>query len=203
MKLPWLAPAFAFVAVLSIARAAEPPAEEAKWMTAVSSFAEVLEGKADREALDKLLSDHSWVAPFARNRTEAVGVLPQLMDGMRVVSARGCLQPAVTSATDLVTDISANVAIAEGIRKKLVPTDPQALRQADATMARWFSVALDAQPGEPVALIAMYDEGKLSADGLSRTSPAMTLLLIRGEFLADGSPRISRVLYGTLEAAVR
>lgn len=203
MKLSWLPSTLAFVAVLSVSRAAEPSTEERAWSAAVQTLAGVIDGSVERDSLDALLSDHSWVAPFARNRTESVGVLPELLRGMRVVSARGCLQPAVTSATDLIADISADVSIAESIRKKLVPTDPQQLRQADATMSRWFTVALEAQPGEPVAMIALYDEGQSDHAGAPRRPPSLTLLLVRGEFPRGGQPRISRVLYGTLEAAVR
>jgi hypothetical protein len=203
MKLSLLPAAFAFVAVLGIARAAEPPTEEAQWGQALKTFVSVLDGSTDKEALDKLLSDHSWVAPFARNRTESVAVLPALLEGMRVVSARGCLQPSVASATDLVADIQSDPAIAESIRKRLVPADGEDLRHADSTMARWFSTALDAQPGDPVALIAMYDAGRPSAPGEPATPPSLMLLLVRGEVPLGGTPRISRVLYGTLDAAVR
>lgn len=203
MKLSLLPAAFAFVAVLGIARAAEPPTEEVQWAEAVKTFVGVLNGSVDKDALDKLLSDHSWVAPFARNRTESVAVLPALLDGMRLVSARPCFQPSVGSATDLVTDIQADPTIDASIRKRLVPTDGEDLRHADSTMARWFSTALDAQPGDPVALIALYDAGRSAGAGEPASPPSLMLLLVRGEIPQGGPPRISRVLYGTLDAAVR
>ena len=203
MKLSWLPPSLAFVAILSVARAAEPVADEARWKASLDAFVHVLEGTAEKDALDKLLSDHSWVAPFARNRTESVAVLPAMLDGMRVVSARACLQPSVTSATDLVADVIADPSIADAVRRKLVPADGRDLRQADATMARWFTLALDAQPGDPVALVAMYRDAEEAADGNAGKPASLMLLLVRGEFTPSGTPRISRVLYGTLEAAVR
>ena len=200
----WLPASIAFVSVLSLARAAEPPSPQESWDEAVRTFAGVLGGSEEHEALDQLLSDHSWVAPFARNRTESVAVLPERLAGLRVVSARGCLQPSVTAASDLIADIRDDTAIAESIRRKLVPPEGQDLRHADSTMSRWFTTALDAQPGDPVALIALYDAGQANGAERPATPPSMTLLLIRGEFAgAAGQPRIGRVLYGTLEAAVR
>jgi hypothetical protein len=205
MKLsPLLSASIAFVAALSLARAADPITPEQQWQEAIQTFAAVLNGSTDADELDKLLSDHSWVSPFARNRTESVAVLPERLAGLRVVSARSCLQPSVTSATDLIADIQANPNIDESIRKKLVPPEGTDLRGADSTMSRWFTVALEAQPGDPVALIAMYDAGQSNAPGVPSTPPSMTLLLIRGEFAATtNAPRMSRVLYGSLEAAVR
>jgi hypothetical protein len=193
MKLSPLLPAtLAFATVMSLARAADPVPPEQQWQLAIQTFAHVLNGTADRDELDKLLSDHSWVSPFARNRTESVAVLPERLTGQRVVSARACLQPSVTSATDLVADIQADATIDESIRRKLVPPEGHDLRGADATMSRWFTVALEAQPGES------------SAPGVASRPPSLTLLLIRGEFAAtDNAPRMSRVLYGSLESAVR
>lgn len=201
---PLLPGSLAFIAAFSLARAADPVTPEQQWQAAIQTFAAVLDGTAEATELNKLLSDHSWISPFARNRTESVAVLPERLAGLHVVSARGCLQPSVTSATDLIADIQANLAIDESIRKKLVPPEGLDLRGADSTMSRWFTVALEAQPGDPVALIAMYDAGQSNAQGLPSTPPSMTLLLIRGEFAAStGAPRMSRVLYGSLEAAVR
>lgn len=197
-----LAAACAFVAALGVCRA-QPPADETRWDAAVKTFVSVLSGEADRDALVKILSDHSWVAPFARNRTESVAVLPNLLGDMRVVSAHACLQPSVTSASDLVADIQADPTIDASIRERLVPADGKDLRAADATMARWFGLALDAQPGDPVALIALYDEGHPASASAPATPPSLTLLLVRGEIEADGSAKISRVLYGTLDAAVK
>ena len=203
MKVSFLASAVAFVAVLGVSRAANPSPEELRWNSAVKTFVDVLSGSAEKSSLDKLLSDHSWVAPFARNRTESVSILPDLVGGMRVVSAHGYLQPSVTSATDLAADVAADAAVADVIRKRLAVPEGSDLGQANATMARWFSTALDAQPGDPVALLAFYDEGQTASPGVAATTPSLTLLLVRGEFAADGAPRISRVLYGSLDAAVR
>lgn len=201
---PLVPAVLAFAGVLGLARAAEPATPEAQWADAVRTFASVLDGSGAKEELDKLLSDHSWVSPFARNRTESVAILPERLAGLRVVSARGCLSPSVTAATDLIADVQADASIDESVRRKLVPGEGHDTRVADATMSRWFTTALETQPGDPIALIAMYNAGTAASKGRPAVAPSMTLLLIRGEFAGnDNAPRISRVLYGTLEAAVR
>lgn len=171
---------------------------EARWTMNVQAVAGVLNGTLETFELRKAVAGHAWMAPFERNRSESALLISGRLPTRNVVSVRAYLHPSVTSASDLVADLSANGTIAESIRKQLVPPPGRDLRHADATMARWFASALDAQEGDPVALLALYEDGQLT-----RTPPQLHLILIRGEVGLDGEPKVTRVLYGSLDSAAR
>lgn len=205
MRLSLALGSLALLSVLGLARAADEPGnattDDARWSAAIDTFAGTLNGTIDRSELDKLVAPHSWVAPFARNRSEAVTVLPERLAGLTLVGAHGYLQPSISAASDVIADVSANAAIAPSVKKRIVPAEGTDPRVANATMARWFATALDAQPGDPVAIVVLYDPGQAVGD--VPATPQLVLVLARGEFDATGKPTITRVLYGTLDAAVK
>lgn len=202
MRVCWLAAPLVFAGVLGWARAQDTaPSEMQRWDEVVQTFAATLRGELDRKSLEPLLTPHSWVAPFARNRSESVAVLPERLAGLAFVGAHSYLHPSISAATDLIADVEANATIDADIRARIIPKDRTNTQPADAIMARWFATALEAQPNDPIALISFYDAGQKTADGV--TKPTLVLVIVRGSFTAQGTCVIDRALYGSLEAAVR
>lgn len=191
----------AMLTAIGTTRASAPSVEEMRWSESVQTLAGVLAEVAERDRLASIAVPQAWIAPFDMNRTEALTVLPDRLPTTVVVSARAYLHPAVSAASDIVNDLTADGTIDASLLRKLVPNDPATLRQADATMARWFASALDASEGDPVAVLVLYDNGK--SQPTFETEPKLTFILVRGEFDASRIPRVSRALYGPMQSAVK
>lgn len=217
MKLLRLAVCVAFLGTLGVARADAPaPAEpvdpprpatgndEARWQRVVQVMSRVLDGSLPRADLATAVGDHAWIAPFARNRAESARLLADRVGTtMRLVSARSFIYPSTSAAADLIGDVEKSGNVTAAIARRLKPeeADEDLLRRAESAMSRWLAGALDATPGTPVGVIALYDDGRRGND--VTTPPALWFVLVRGDFDVKGEPSVSRVLYGTMDAALR
>lgn len=198
VKWKWIT-ALSIAALLGQAHASQPTEQETRWSQTLIALVKVIADDGDPEQLNALAAPSAFVAPFEMNRTESITLLPKRLTTTNVVSARAYIHPSVTAATDLVGDLtSAGTIDAETIRK-ITPPAPEDLKKADATMAHWFTSALEARPGDPVAVLVLYDDGK----GEKPHAPTLTFALVRGDFDAAGNARISRIVYGTMESAVK
>ncbi|MFT3786555.1 MAG: hypothetical protein QM770_10360 [Tepidisphaeraceae bacterium] len=193
------------ICCLTIARAAEAPAIEGEpaWTKTVDQFARSLAGEHDRDDLMKLFAKGATLRPFDRERTSSLDEMLGKLPGCTLVSAHAYLHPSVSAASDLIADARAlGDSLPQSIRDQILLDDTSALRTADATVARWFTIALEADAGDPVALIALYNDGAADvAAGRVATNPRLYLLLVHGKTMQDGSMKIDHVLYGDLRQA--
>jgi hypothetical protein len=205
MNLRRIVPCIIFVATILLTRdGRSEPAEGrlAAWQTTLAQVREVLEGTRSADTVKPLMSEAAWIQPFDMNRTESATRMAELIPRQRVVSARAYLHPSVTAATEMIQDLS-NAGLDETLTRQVVLTEPAAVRVADQTMARWFSLVLEAQPEDPVACIVLYDDGAADLQaGRSAKQPTLTFVLIRGTF-ESGAPRVSRIVFGSMDAAAR
>lgn len=199
MKSVRLFVALSMIAVLGTARASEPSSEESRWNEALVTVVKVVAGTSEPQELAAIATPSAFIAPFDLNRTESVTLLRDRLPTRNVVSARAYIHPSVSSASDIVADLTSTGTIDPETIRRLTPEDPALLRKADATMARWFATALEAKAGDPVAVMVLYDDGK----GEPQRKPGLTFLLVRGTFDNAGQPHISLILYGTMDAAVK
>lgn len=193
----WI-PALLVLALLGSVGAAGPTQEETRWNQTLLAMVRVIAEDRDPQELASIASSSAFIAPFDMNRTESISLLTQRLPTRNVVSARAYIHPSVSSASDIVADLTAAGVDAETMRR-LTPEDPAELRKADATMARWFASALEVSAGDPVAVLVLYDDGK----GEVPHKPGLTFMLVSGGFDAAGLPHLSRVLYGSMESAVK
>lgn len=194
----------AFASVLAPAQAQAPTSVdvESRWSRAVIDLAQGIAGELDRDAFDKLFADNATMQAFDRDRVELANMVGDRMTARALVSARSYLHPSVSAASDLVADALKFGALPDAIARDVILDDPAQLRAADATVARWFSVALEAESGDPVAMLAFLDDGAADvAAGRSASTPKLYLVIVRGKVMPDGSVRVARLLYGDLRQA--
>lgn len=191
--------ALTIAALLGQAHASQPTEQETRWSQTLIALVKVIADGGDPEQLTALAAPSAFVAPFEMNRTESITLLPQRLKTVNVVSARAYFHPSVTSASDIVADLTNAGTIDAATLRKITPGSTEDLRKADATMAHWFTSALEAKPGDPVAVLVLYDDGK----GEKPQPPSLTFALVRGDFDAAGKARINRIVYGTMDAAVK
>jgi hypothetical protein len=178
--------------------------DDARWGRIVQVIARVLDGSLGRPDFATAVSEAAWIAPFARNRAEAARLLPdRIPTNLRLISARASLFPSESAATDLVADLERNTLVPPSLLRKFKPdgADDATLRHANETMSRWLSHVLEAAPGTPVGVIALYDDGRRGIGPAEK--PTLVFILVRGDFDVSGVPHVSRILYGTMDAALR
>lgn len=194
----------ALASILTVAQAQAPTSGdiESRWTRLTADLARGIEGDLDRTSFDGLFDDSSTMQAFDRDRVELAKLIASRMPGRTLVSARAYLHPSVSGASDLVEDALKFGELPDAIARDIIIDDPSQLRSADATVARWFTVALEADAGDPVAMLAFYDEGTADvAAGRPATSPKLYLVLARGKVMPDGSVRVAKLLYGDLRQA--
>jgi hypothetical protein len=205
MNLRRIVPCIVFVAAILLTRdGRSEPAEDrlAGWHAAVAQIRQVMDGTLAADAIKPFVTESAWIQPFDMNRTESATRIADLIPRQRVVSARGYLHPSVTAATEMIQDLS-GAGLDETLARQVIITDPASLRIADQTMARWFSLMLEAQPEDPVACIVLYDDGAADLQaGRSAKQPTLTFVLVRGTY-ESGTPRVSRIVFGPMDAAAR
>ncbi len=190
---------FALLAILGTARAIGPSDEEVRWNQTLLAFVKAISETGDPQELAAVSTASAFIAPFDMNRTESISLLPDRLITHNVVSARAYIHPSVSAASDIIADLTAAGTIDADTLTRITPDDQVETRKADATMARWFASALEVKTGDPVAVVVLYDDGK----GESARKPGLTFLLVRGDYDNAGLPHISRVLYGSMESAVK
>jgi hypothetical protein len=174
------------------------------WSQTADQFAAGFSGQHPPEFLQDMLDPSASIQAFDRDRVESARVISSRIAARQVVSVRSYIHPSVSAASDLIEDLKKLDNLPPNLAEQLILNDPHALRQADATMARWFSIVLDAEAGEPVALIALLDDGSADiAAGRVARDPRLILMLVKGTLAEGRQPRITRIVYGDTDQATK
>jgi hypothetical protein len=187
-----------------VARADAPVDPAAHWSESTARLAGLFDGTVDATALANLVDSTTTLQAFDRDRVESARMLLERVSPREVLSVRSYVHPPVSAASDLVEDLKKAPHLPAPIAEEMLIDEPHALRGADGTMARWFGLTLDAEEGDPVAMIALLDDGAADiASGRVAKEPRLVLLLIKGKVQDDGTTRIVRVQYGDTQQATK
>jgi hypothetical protein len=104
--------------------------------------------------------------------------------------------PAVSLASDLWSEIQDDDSIPKDIRDQF-SYPPGDERRANTIAARWLAAETGASPGDPVAMIVLFDDGTADLEaGRTGREPVAHVILLRGERINEDDIRISRIVHG-------
>jgi hypothetical protein len=173
------------------------------WRGVIDRFSAVLAGESSNDALKDLAIKAAWIQTFEQAKTEPIEQIQMRLPRAVVISRRAYFNPAVSAASDLVSDL-AGVNLPGDLLKQFLSEDELKARSADATFAKWFALVLDAQIDEPVGYVVLYDDGAADVEaGVSARPATIWFVLIKGTTDASGQPVIGRAVYGTIDEATR
>ncbi len=168
----------------------------AVWRDTVEVLARSITREIPGDALAVRLLPSASSRRFGETTVVPADRLLEQIPTMRAVAILIGADPAVSLASDLWSEIQNDDSIPQEIRDQFsyAPGDE---RRANSVAARWLAAETGTSPGDPVAMIVLFDDGTADLDaGRNGREPVAHLVLLRGERINDDDIRISRIVHG-------
>lgn len=168
----------------------------AVWRDSVDVLARAVSREISPGALVEKLLPSASIRRFGESTVVSADRLLEQIPTKRTVAILIGTDPAVSLASDLWSEIQDDDSIPKDIRDQF-SYPPGDERRANTIAARWLAAETGASPGDPVAMIVLFDDGTADLEaGRTGREPVAHVILLRGERINEDEIRISRIVHG-------
>jgi hypothetical protein len=103
--------------------------------------------------------------------------------------------PPLSMAADIAVDAKNAARMPEHLKRKMIPADDAAMKEANATAAQWIAELLGVTDDEPVGVILFWCDGTAN-DKILGLRPQVVFVLVKGREVAKGQFKLQTIAFG-------
>lgn len=186
MRLSAFALFIAFLAAPVYGQSTRPDSDVSPaWAKAVSSLAAAAAAH-DSQSIQSLVDSDCRFRRFSADQSSDISDFSDFTAGAAVIGDHAYVFPAQGVVADIARDVDSSALVTEYQRKQLAIGDPG----QKSNVMRWVAQSIDAQDGELIGLIVLWDT-RPDIDDMHRPN----FVLVKAE-KTDGGFKFTQIVYG-------